>query len=608
MGWSYRKRIKIIPGVYLNLSKSGISTSIGVKGANVTFSREGTYLNTGISGTGIYNRSKISFEGENNQTPIPFDSLSNDLPNNIFSAEIYSITSEGMEGIKEAIIVAQEQRKDLQNDLSQINSSLNNSKLKLTLSYIFLYGLINKAISKKIKADIQAKKEAIVQLEEQIENCYLGIDVNFDSNIHDKYKTVVESFKNLCKSVKIWDVTASIFQDTKITRTSTSTLVVKKGVRFGIKTIPDIKSKFEPLWLHNINGADLFIYPSFVVMYSSASKFALVEIDKIDLQHRSIRFVETEAIPSDTKIIDKTWAKVNGNGTPDRRFKNNYQIPVVQYGEIILQSKTGIKEAYYISNYEYSSDFANAFHDFQKAMKPLKANDIYNPVKSVSVDLEPKKVAERFAIEKKLPVNSSEVLKTIPDILQTEASVITESGKEYGKITKLSGAIGGREIKLYLALEEWKHFPIDLLPTIAITFKVDAKSNFLIINSSHKDISPLKKGDTFTIYFDDNSFIEKQFIIGRTLSGKVVTNIIVLSDLELIQLSQVLINNIVTESAIKMPYQFIDVSNSQYSSTVEGKKLFKIICERIIGVKELLLKKNGENDPDFPTDSKPLLF
>jgi len=110
-----------------------------------------------------------------------------------------------MEGLKEAIIVAQEQRKDLQNDLSHINSSLNMSKVKLTLSYIFLYGLINKAILKKIKVDIQAKKEAIVQLEQQIENCYVNIDVDFESSMHDKYEKVVESFQNLCQSVKIWD-------------------------------------------------------------------------------------------------------------------------------------------------------------------------------------------------------------------------------------------------------------------------------------------------------------------------------------------------------------------------------------------------------------------
>jgi hypothetical protein len=61
MAWSYRKRIKIIPGIHLNLSKNGISTSVGMKGASLTFGRNGTYINTSIPGTGIYNRQKINF-------------------------------------------------------------------------------------------------------------------------------------------------------------------------------------------------------------------------------------------------------------------------------------------------------------------------------------------------------------------------------------------------------------------------------------------------------------------------------------------------------------------------------------------------------------------
>ena len=58
--WSFRRRIKIIPGVRLNLSKSGISTSIGIRGANLTFGKKGTYLNTRILGMGIHKRQKIS--------------------------------------------------------------------------------------------------------------------------------------------------------------------------------------------------------------------------------------------------------------------------------------------------------------------------------------------------------------------------------------------------------------------------------------------------------------------------------------------------------------------------------------------------------------------
>ncbi|WP_443777811.1 DUF4236 domain-containing protein [Bacteroides clarus] len=60
MAWSYRKRFKIITGVHLNVSKSGVSATIGVKGLSVTYGSKGTYANVGIPGTGIYNRFKIN--------------------------------------------------------------------------------------------------------------------------------------------------------------------------------------------------------------------------------------------------------------------------------------------------------------------------------------------------------------------------------------------------------------------------------------------------------------------------------------------------------------------------------------------------------------------
>lgn len=60
MAWNYRKRLKIAPGVHLNFSKNGVSTSIGPKGGKVTFRKDGTYMSTSIPGTGLYNRQKIS--------------------------------------------------------------------------------------------------------------------------------------------------------------------------------------------------------------------------------------------------------------------------------------------------------------------------------------------------------------------------------------------------------------------------------------------------------------------------------------------------------------------------------------------------------------------
>ena len=62
MGLRFNKRIKIAKGVNLNLSKSGIGVSAGVKGARVGVGPCGTRVTTSIPGTGISNewRSKKS--------------------------------------------------------------------------------------------------------------------------------------------------------------------------------------------------------------------------------------------------------------------------------------------------------------------------------------------------------------------------------------------------------------------------------------------------------------------------------------------------------------------------------------------------------------------
>ena len=54
MSWLFRRRIRVIPGVRLNLSKSGLTASVGVRGGSVTLGgKGGTYSNVGIPGQGF---------------------------------------------------------------------------------------------------------------------------------------------------------------------------------------------------------------------------------------------------------------------------------------------------------------------------------------------------------------------------------------------------------------------------------------------------------------------------------------------------------------------------------------------------------------------------
>ncbi|AZA98242.1 DUF4236 domain-containing protein [Chryseobacterium joostei] len=373
MAWSYRKRIKVIPGVHLNFSKKGISTSIGVKGASINFSKSGTTVSTTV--LGFSNRYKISntqSRSKYNPTPSQPNVPINEsyFPDeNIFSADIHEITSQNMQGIKEAIILAGQQKNELTSDLRKIIRTLSVTKTKKILSYIFLYGFINKDIPKNSDRDIKSQQEAIDQTRKMIEKCYVNLEIDFDHEIKRKFEKVYETFQKLTASRKIWDITSARFQDRVAMRSSASTIVSRREVHFSLKTLPYIKSDYQALYMKNANGADIYIYPTFIVMYTNENNFAIIGINELNFRQTYTRFTETSTVPADTKIISKTWAKVNKNGTPDRRFKSNYQIPVVRYGNIRLTTQTGLHEEYEFSNYELTEEFGKAFNEFQSEFR-----------------------------------------------------------------------------------------------------------------------------------------------------------------------------------------------------------------------------------------------
>jgi len=53
MSFRFHRTVRLFPGLRLNVSKSGVSASIGTRGAWLTFGRKGTRTTVGLPGTGI---------------------------------------------------------------------------------------------------------------------------------------------------------------------------------------------------------------------------------------------------------------------------------------------------------------------------------------------------------------------------------------------------------------------------------------------------------------------------------------------------------------------------------------------------------------------------
>ena len=364
----FRKRVKVFPGFYLNFSSSGISSTIGVKGASINFSRRGTYLNTSIPGTGFYNRQKIggsSVYNSGSQTvtepefihvsPMP-------LVGEIKSAELDQLTSTSFKELQDTLLEVYTDRMQLQEEIKTTKVRILFARILNVIACLFLVGFFIKTFKKKI-AD---SEDYLSDLEQQLENSVVDIDIHFDKNFNKVYNVLIDKYKELLTSKIIWDITSSVNIDRRITRSSASHAITRVPVKFSLDNISIIRSSYPALHFENKNGGDLYIYPAFVIITTNQKEFALVDIKDFKIDFSQQRFIEEEKIPSDTRTIDMTWAKVNKNGTPDKRFKDNYEIPIVRYGKLEITSHTGLNEAYSVSNYENAAGFSEAFTNYQK--------------------------------------------------------------------------------------------------------------------------------------------------------------------------------------------------------------------------------------------------
>ena len=60
IGLRFYRRVRLFPGVSVNLSRSGPSLTMGVRGAHVTVGRRGVTKTVGLPGTGLFYTSRQS--------------------------------------------------------------------------------------------------------------------------------------------------------------------------------------------------------------------------------------------------------------------------------------------------------------------------------------------------------------------------------------------------------------------------------------------------------------------------------------------------------------------------------------------------------------------
>jgi hypothetical protein len=184
------------------------------------------------------------------------------------------------------------------------------------------------------------------------------IDFAFDQPTLDAFAAVVRSFDALAKCQKIWDVTASVLANRFVERTTATESVTRKLIALSISRSEIVDTNYNALRFTNANGGDIYIYPGFVMMPSTGKDFALIDVRELQANFSEVRFIEEEDVPGDSEEIGRAWKRANKDGSQDRRFVDNYEIPIMRYAKIEFRSSSGLYEVYQFSNFA----IAFAFH------------------------------------------------------------------------------------------------------------------------------------------------------------------------------------------------------------------------------------------------------
>lgn len=357
MSFYIRKSIKFGP-IRFNISKSGIGISSGLPGARVSTGPRGTYINMGRNG--VYYRKKIN-------ESIPTNSST---PQQSYYEK--TTVSEGEIPTASAKELIESTNTEL---ITQINSRIQQP------TYALLIGLASTIIAGGfaflaliIPSNFIAIEFLLLLIAFTIGaiGLYLAwgtnqqeklarittLQYNLDEETMSAFTEFQSAFNKLSKTVRIWRVTSKKATWDWKRNAGASSLVTRGRITVGGSSPPFLQTQTK-VYGFSLSSMQLFFLPDQVFVFQNG-KYGAVPYNSLEVNTYPTRYIESDGVPNDSKILEYTWQYVRKDGGPDRRFSNNRQIPIVQYGQIEFSSQTGMNLHFQVSNLSLAQGFAQA--------------------------------------------------------------------------------------------------------------------------------------------------------------------------------------------------------------------------------------------------------
>ena len=356
MGFYIRKALKVGP-LRFNLSKSGIGVSAGVTGLRFGAGPRGNYIHMGREG--LYLRRSLPPAGKGQPMPTGKQTPASHNP---------SVTTGGLQEIDSGSVLQMTDASsaELLQELNDKHKAGKYFQVALILSAVLLLAgffqgapwwlmlllMVGAALVCWVvftKDQIRKTTVLFYELETDVENAF--------QKLHDAY----DKLKSCSRA---WHIEAQGDVKDKKYHGGAGAAVQRSVISLDAGAPPGIKSNLIiPLIPTGIQT--LAFMPDRLLVFDRAG-IGAVHYKDLELQVEETKFIEQDNVPSDAKVVEKTWRYINKKGGPDMRFKDNPELPICAYEVLRFRSKTGLNEEIYVSRSGVAEDFVGALATMKK--------------------------------------------------------------------------------------------------------------------------------------------------------------------------------------------------------------------------------------------------
>ncbi|WP_421723909.1 DUF4236 domain-containing protein [Bauldia sp.] len=358
MAFRFRQSAKIMPGVRLNLSKSGVSVSLGGKGVRHNIGPKGSRTTVGIPGSGVSWSHHTPYADPPVAEPGAFESevSSPHWPReHVVLNPIESASAEGIAALS----------------TSELAPILNSAGRRVPISP---FVIVASSLAVLGLWDLQGDPSPAVYL------AFVGLAWGFVGFPLDHYRRSVsvsyepsgmaaeaeaalrESFVHLQESAAAWAVDAEGYTSDWKRNAGATELASRRRTYPSMDCPSQIRSRASFPCLRFGKKA-LYFLPD-AVLFSDRWSIAAVDYRELYSSLYPVQFIQDSPVPKDATIVGTTWRFVNKDGGPDRRFNNNVQLPVCRYDELSLWADAGLRVRIQLSR-------ANAGEAFNKVIRTI---------------------------------------------------------------------------------------------------------------------------------------------------------------------------------------------------------------------------------------------